>query len=166
MIGTHPSATILDQMEETLYTSVKTVPRRDSNEQRTSHIDPPKRVLRTSEASQEDVLALASHFFASVNGQDQVVALELPEEVPTVATEGTTAVTSTIPTTSATTTITGTETGSPRMFLPNGSPSRPTAAATCRTQTWVQRVSEGLTNVPPQMALIPERVVYLSLHYW
>ena len=80
--------------------------------------------------------------------------LELPEEVPTVATERTTltptpAVTSTIPTTSATTTITGTEAGSPRMFLPNGSPSRPTVTATCRPQTWVQRVSEGWTNVPP-----------------
>ena len=94
-------------------------------------------------------MALTRHFFASVNGQNQVVTSELPEEVPTVATEGTTAITSTIPTTSATTTITGTEAGSPRMFLPNGSPSRPTATATCRPQTWVQRVSEGWTNVPP-----------------
>ena len=70
-------------------------------------------------------MASARHFFASVNGQNQVVTLELPEEVPTVATEGTTAITSTISTTSATATITGTEAGSPRMFLPNGSPSRP-----------------------------------------
>ena len=38
--GTHPSATMLDPMEETPYTSVKTVPRRDSNEQRTSQVDP------------------------------------------------------------------------------------------------------------------------------
>ena len=35
------------------------------------------------------------------------------------------------------------------MFLPNGSPSRPTATTTCRPQMWVQRVSEGWTNVPP-----------------
>ena len=35
------------------------------------------------------------------------------------------------------------ETRSPRTFLPNGSPSRPTATATCRLQTWVQHVSEG-----------------------
>ena len=69
--------------------------------------------------------------------------------MPTVATEGTTVITSTIPTTSATNTITGTETRSPRMFLPNGSPSRPTATATCRPQMWVQRVSGGWTNVPP-----------------
>ena len=36
MRGTNPSTTMLAPMEETPYTSVKTVPRRDSNEQRTS----------------------------------------------------------------------------------------------------------------------------------
>ena len=132
MRGTHPSSTMLDPMEGTPYTSVKAVPRRDSNEQRTSQGDPPRRILRTREASQEDAWAPARHLFASVNGQNQVVMSELPEEVPTVATEGTTAITSTIPTTSAITTITETEAGSPRMFLPNGSPSRPTVTATCR----------------------------------
>ena len=78
-----------------------------------------------------------------------MVMSELPEEAPTVTIEGATAIPSTIPTTSANTTITGTEAGSPRMFLPNGSPSRPTATATCRPQTWVQHVSEGWTNGPP-----------------
>ena len=48
-----------------------------------------------------------------------------------------------------TTTTTGTEMGSPISFLPNGSPSRPTTTATCRPQTWVQRISEGWTHVPP-----------------
>ena len=43
---------------------------------------------------------------------------------------------------------TGAKAGSPRSFLPNGSPSRPTATATCRPQMWFQRVSEGWTNVP------------------
>ena len=129
--GTHPSAT-MSPMEETPYTSVKTVPGRDSHEQRTSQAEPPRRILRTREASREDALASARHFFALGNGQNQVVTLELPEEVPAVATKEATAIPPTIPTTSATTTITGTETGSPRMFLPNGSPSRPTATATCR----------------------------------
>ena len=94
-------------------------------------------------------MASARHFFASVNGQNQVVTSELPEEVPPVATDGTTAITSTIPTTSATTTITGTEARSPRMFLPNGLPSRPTVTAICRPQMRVQRVLEDWTNVPP-----------------
>ena len=53
-----------------------------------------------------------------------------------------------IPVTSATPTVTETETRSPRTFLPNGSPSRPTAAATCRPQTWVQCVLEGQINEP------------------
>ena len=34
--GTHPSTTIVTSTEETAYTSVKAVPGRDSNEQRTS----------------------------------------------------------------------------------------------------------------------------------
>ena len=34
-------------------------------------------------------------------------------------------------------------TTSPRTYLPNGSPPRPTATATCRPQTWVQHISEG-----------------------
>ena len=152
--GVQPSNTVLDQMEETPHTSVKTVPGRSSNKQRIGQVDPPRRILRTREASQEDALASARQFFASVNGQNQVVTLELPEGVPTVTTGRTTltptpAVTSTIPTTSASTTITWAEAGSPRMFLPHGSPSRPTVTATCRPQTWMQRVSEGWTNVPP-----------------
>ena len=32
---------------------------------------------------------------------------------------------------------------SPQTYLPNGSPLRPTATATCRPQTWVQHISEG-----------------------
>ena len=45
---------------------------------------------------------------------------------------------------------TETETRSPRTFLPNGSPSRPTATATCRLRTWVQCVSEEQINEPTQ----------------
>ena len=124
-------------MEETPYTSVMTVPGRGSDEQRTGQVDPARRILRTKEASQEDALASARHFFDSVNGQIQVVTSELHEEVPTVTTGRTTlastpAITSTVPATSATTTTTGAVAGSPRTFLPNGSPSRPTATATCR----------------------------------
>ena len=34
-------------------------------------------------------------------------------------------------------------TASPQTYLPNGSPPRPTATATCRPLTWVQCISEG-----------------------
>ena len=132
MRGTCPSTTIVTLTEETSYTSVKTVPGRDSSEQRTSQVEPPKRTPRMREASQEDALASARHFFATINGQNQVVTSELPEEVSTVTAEEATSITSTVLTTSATTTITGTEAGSPRTFLPNESPSRPTVTAACR----------------------------------
>ena len=163
MRATHPPTNILAPTEETPYTSVKTVPGRDSNEQMTSLEEPPRRILRTREASQEDALASTRHFFASVNGKNHVVTSELPDEVPTVTPEGTAAITSTISTTSATTTITGTEAGCPRMFLPNGSPSRPTATATCRPQTWVQHFQRVGQMVLPRMALASERVAYLDL---
>ena len=132
---------MLDQMEETPYTSVKVVPGRISDGQRAGQVDIPRRVLRMREASQEDALASARHFFASENGQNQVVTLEIPEEVPTTTIGRTTLETSTpaintpVPTTSTAATTTGAEAESPRSFLPNGSPSRPTMTATCRPQT-------------------------------
>ena len=135
--GTQPSTTVLDPMEGTPYTSVKAVPGRGFDEQRTRQVDLPRRILRTREASQEDALALDRHFFASVNGQNQVVMSELPEEVPTATTGRTTlastpAITSTVPTTSTTMMTNGAEARSPRTFLLNGSPSRPITTATRR----------------------------------
>ena len=53
-----------------------------------------------------------------------------------------------IPVTSATPIVTEAETRSPRTFLPNGSPYRPTATTTCRPRTWVQHVLEGQINEP------------------
>ena len=88
---------------------------------------------------------------------------ELPAEVPTVAGEGDTTINPNIPITSTTTTIT--ETRGPRTFLPNGSPSRPTATATCRLQMWVQNVLEGQINDPPQKALAQQKEVYLNFTY-
>ena len=141
-------------MEETPYTSIKVMSMRTSDRQRAGQVNIPRRVQRTREVSQEDALASARHFFAWGNEQNQVVSLGLPEEVPIATTSGITseiftpAITSTVSTTSTTTTTTGAEMGSPRSFLPNGSPSRPTTTATCRPQTWVQRVLEGWTHVP------------------
>ena len=43
---------------------------------------------------------------------------------------------------------TETETRSSRTFLLSGSPSRPTATATCQPRTWVQCISEGQINDP------------------
>ena len=40
------------------------------------------------------------------------------------------------------------DTSSPRINLPNGSPSRPIATATCRPRTWLQQIAEGQINEP------------------
>ena len=121
-------------MDKTPYTSVKATSEGISDRQ----VDIPRRVQRMREASQEDALASARHFFALGNRQSHVISLGLPEEVP-ITTIGvitsemsTPAITSTVPTTSITTTTTGAEAGSPRSFLLNRSPSRPTVTATCR----------------------------------
>ena len=39
-------------------------------------------------------------------------------------------------------------TSSPRISLPEGSPSCPTVTATCRPRTWIQQLTEGQTNEP------------------
>ena len=39
-------------------------------------------------------------------------------------------------------------TSSPRISLPEGSPSRPTVTATCRPRTWMKQISEGQINKP------------------
>ena len=124
--GTQSSTTVLEQTEETPYTSVKVVPGIIPDDQRARQVDTPRRILRTREASQEYALASPRCFFVSGNGQNQMVTLELPEEVPTTTIGGTTletstpAITSTVPTTSTATTTTGAEAGSPRSFLHHG----------------------------------------------
>ena len=39
-------------------------------------------------------------------------------------------------------------TSSPRISLPEGSPSQPTVTATCRPRTWMQHITEGQINEP------------------
>ena len=136
-----PPTTLPDRAGGTPYTSVKVLSENIPDEQMARHIDIPRRIQQMCEVSQEDALASARHFFASGNGQDQVVSIGPSEEVPITTTGGTTVetsmltITSTVSTISTTTTAAGAGMGSPRPFLPNGSPSRPTATATCRPQT-------------------------------
>ena len=114
---------------------------------RSSQEELPRRNELTRESSREDALATTRCFFSTV-----IEGRNLPE-VPT---------TSTVPEVPTTTTVSVSqmdthpvssvpivtepaelEMTSTRTFLPNGSPPRPTATATCRPWTWVQHVSEG-----------------------
>ena len=113
VVSTHSSATVLYQAEETPYTLVKVTSEGISDGQRVRETDVPRRVHRMRETSQEEALASTRHFFASGNGQGQVVSLELPEEVSTTTASGIPleisppAITSTVPTIYTTITTTG-----------------------------------------------------------
>ena len=117
----------------------------------------PRRIQRTREASREDAIASTRQFFATVNERNRSNTTEGPvaimsevcyrneNDVPTTSTS----VVDTTPVVPEAETA-ETETISPRTFLPNGSPSRPTATATCRLRMWVQCISEGQINEPTQ----------------
>ena len=118
-----------------------------TTERNPAQVESSRRIQRTREASREDAIASTRCFFASVNGQNRTTTGELPAETTTDVSGGNNL---NIPVTSATPIVTEAEARSPRTFLPNGSPSRPTATATCRPQMWVQCVLEGQINEPSQ----------------
>ena len=94
IVSNQPSMTLLDRAEGTPYTSVKVISERTPDGQMTRHTDIPRRVQHMREASQEDALASARHFFAPGNGQDQVILIGPSEEVPITTTGETTVETS------------------------------------------------------------------------
>ena len=101
----------------------------------------------TRETSREDAIAATRCFFTMVSEQRNTTELPvvtaagvLHENVPPVSHD----LIETEPTEPGTT--------SPWTYLPNGSPPRPTAAATCRPRTWIQCVSEDkLKSLPEKM---------------
>ena len=157
MADNRPSAIALNRAVETPYNSVKVLPSRTSEHQPlgTSRLnDEPRRIQRAREESQEDALESVRHFFAPENGQEQAVWTRPINETPTTtgsATIETHTITTTpaVVTTSTSTMVTNVVTGGSSPFLPNVTPFRPTAIATCRPWMWVQRISEGWTGMPP-----------------
>ena len=106
-----------------------------------TQVESPRRIERTREASRQDAIAFTRHFFATVNGQNRNTM-----KLPVDDVSGGNAPHMNIPVVSSNLIETETTEGETRTFLPNGSPSRPTATATCRPETWVQCVSEGQIN--------------------
>ena len=123
-----------------------------------SHVrETPRRIQRTREANREDAIASTRQFFATVNERNRDTTTEGPIETLSdvcgrIENDVPVTSTSVAPTTPVVpeAETTDTETRSPRTFPPNGSPSRPTAIATCRPRTWVQCISEGQINDPTQ----------------
>ena len=107
-------------------------------QERSSQEELPRRNKVTRESSREDALATTRLFFNTVAERRNI------NEVPTTSTVSVSQIDT--PPVSSAPVVTGPaelETPSTRTFLPNGSPPRPTATATCRPRTWVQHVSEG-----------------------
>ena len=107
-------------------------------QERSSQEELPGRNEVTRENSREDALATTRLFFNTVAERRNM------NEVLTTTTVSVSQI-DTPPVSSApvVTEPADPETTSTRTFLPNGSPPRPTATATCRPWTWVQCISEG-----------------------
>ena len=71
-----PSTNAMTLTEETPNTLLKVVPGRNL-----SHVESPRRIQRTREASREDAIASTRQFFASVNEQNRVTTTELPIDI-------------------------------------------------------------------------------------
>ena len=107
-------------------------------QERPSQEELPSRNIISRENSRADALATTRCFFSSVNeGRD---VTEVPTTTTVSVSQIDTPPVSSIPVVTEPAEL---ETTSTRTFLPNGSPPRPTATATCRPWTWVQHVSEG-----------------------
>ena len=160
-------------------TQVKTIPK-DSER--------PKSLQGTKEASRAEVLASTRQFFAAIDQRNrnvsignQVTSVEAHEreniEVPDVPTTtvATTTLT-TIPPVSLDVELIGTS--SPRISLPEGSPSCPTITTTCRPRTWMQQLTEGQTTEPQRegtsssehelslVETLPEEIPDILGHEW
>ena len=97
----------------------------------------------TREASREDALATTRLFFNAVSERRNI------PEVPVTSTTGVSQINAPpVPPDPIETEPAESGTASPQVYLPNGSPPRPTATATCRPRTWVQCISEGQIKEP------------------
>ena len=93
----------------------------------------PRRIQRTREASREDAIASTCQFFAVVHERNRDTTAEEPTVTTAERIENDVVIPCNIPITPDTheAELTEIETSSPRTFLTSGSPSRPTATATC-----------------------------------
>ena len=118
----------------------------------------PKSLPGTKEASRAEVLASTQQFFATIDQrninvptENQTTSAEVCDRSELELTEVPT--TTVVPTTTSATPpipmdITLIGASSPRVSLPEGSPSCPTVTATCRPRTWMQQLTEGQISEP------------------
>ena len=152
-----PERDLLGTSSETTYMEIPNTCAKTIHKSPTSDI--PKSLLGTKEASRAEALASTQQFFAAVDRRNvnvpagnQLTSIEVHErdniEVLDVLTTtiATTAASTTTPPITVDVELRGTS--SPRISLPEGSPSCPTVTATCRPRTWMQQLNEGQRNEP------------------
>ena len=119
----------------------------------------PRIIQGTKEASRVEVLVSTQQFFAAVDRRNvstpagsQLATIEVCErdvvEIPDIPTTTIATTTTTTTTPPVTLDVEPRGTSSPRISLPEGSPSHPTVTATCRPRTWMQQLTEGQTTEP------------------
>ena len=146
-----PKEGLLETSSETIYmeipdTHVKTVPEGVAREM-------PKVIQRTKEASREEAIASTRRFFATVDRRNANMSTrghtetsdEIRERVVTEAPNVSASITATTP---VAINVEPRDASSPRISLPEGSPSCPAVTATCRPRTWMQQILEGQINEP------------------
>ena len=110
----------------------------------------PRIIQRTKEVSREEAIASTRQFLAAVDRRNTNVSTRGPTDIVTEVHEREVIE---VPSVSVTTTpvvldVEPRGTSSPRISLPEVSPSCPTVTATCRPRTWMQQLTEGQTNEP------------------
>ena len=113
----------------------------------------PRRIQTTREVSREEAIASTQQFFAAVDERNRNISTGRATGISTKVcerdiTEVPNMSTSTAATTPVILDVEPIGTSSPRISLPEGSPSHPAVMATCRPRTWMQQITEGQTNEP------------------
>ena len=127
-------------------THVKTVPESSTREA-------PRIIQRLKEVSREEVIASTQQFFVTVDRRNANVSTGSPIVVSAEVCERDDMEVHEVPTSMATTApvvhdVEPRGTSSPRISLPEGSPSCPTVTATCQPRTSMQQITEGQINKP------------------
>ena len=148
---------MLGTSSETTYMEIPNTRAKTIHKSPTSEV--PKSLQGTKEASRAEALASTQQFFAAVDRRNvnvpagnQLTSIEVHErdniEVPDAPTTTVAMAAASTTTPPITVDVELRGTSSPRISLPEGSPSHPTVTATCRPRTWMQQLTEGQTNEP------------------
>ena len=165
-----PEGDLLGTSSETTYMEIPNTRAKTIHKSPTPGV--PKSIQGTKEASRAEVLVSTQQFIAAVDRRNvsvpagnQLTSIEVHErdnmevpDVPTITVATTTASTTTPPITMD---VELRGTSSPRISLPEGSPSCPTVTATCRPRTWMQQLTEGQTNEPRREDVSSSEAIYL-----